>query len=96
MKDTKSIGCPLVVQTSIHPQSKDKYDVHCRKIPAEDSIYCPKHKLIVADNELEGQRKIAAKKARKEAKKRDMEFLKTSPLAAVNPKFDKKDKTYAQ
>lgn len=59
----------------------------CGKMPDSRSAYCPKHELMVSEEEAEGRRWSEKMQARKARKKDAREALETSPLAAVNPVF---------
>ena len=87
MKTVKDDRCPFVV--CLHRYDNRSWDEHCNKIPAEGCIYCPKHALVLAEAAAELDRKMERVRRGKEKKKLYRDALAASPLAAVNPKFEK-------
>jgi len=63
-------------------------DIHCLKLTAADSVYCPKHVLFLEDEALEKDRRLKKKVLDKAHREAAAEALRRSPLAAVNPSFD--------
>ena len=73
-----------------------KASEHCGKIQAEDSIYCPKHVLMVNDAALDYKRRSAKSAATRERKRLLKEALEVSPLRAENPAFNEGSRTYSR
>lgn len=90
------IGCQYVMsRTKEFNHKTKKWDdvpIRCGKLPGENDDHCPKHRLFVEDEKLEGERKRLARIDRKNNKKQRQEELATSPLAAVNEEFKEKKK----
>lgn len=81
-------GCLWIVATHAD-RLGIKTDEYCKKICAEDSAYCSKHRLIDEQREAEVERRMERARKGKEKKRLFRESLKVSPLRAINPKFPK-------
>lgn len=85
-------GCMYVLLTKKVWNGKKKVyedsDVHCLKLTAENSVYCPKHALFIEDDGMETERRREKRSKDKQHRKEVADSLKTSPLAAINPSFD--------
>lgn len=87
----KATGCPYIVGT--HGKGLDSFSEFCNRIPAEGSLCCPKHTLMVAEEALEPERIKERARQTRAANKAKAETLKNSPLKAFNPEFDKPEET---
>lgn len=87
-------GCLWVVGTSStgFGAKKTTHKVFCNKLRDQDSVYCPKHKLFQAEEEQEKALFPLRMRAARQLKKARLEELANSPLAAINPRFDKPKK----
>jgi hypothetical protein len=85
-------GCGWVVGFGTKKKGAPAPKIFCGKVREEGSGFCPKHRLFHEDQQLDPERKAAAAQQRKQAKQAEMAELAQSPLAAYNPKFDKKNK----
>jgi len=65
-------------------------------MPAEGSVWCPKHAVYAAEMQSEMDRRMAKARAGKERKKAKTDALKESPLRGYNPKFDERKQAYSQ
>lgn len=93
MKDASSrFGCLYVTgkgkAKNLKTGKMEDVEYFCMKIQSEDSIYCPKHKVIVEDLGKAFKRRADKSAATRERKKLLKEALESSPLKAHNPKFD--------
>lgn len=70
-------------------------DIHCLKLTAADSTYCPKHILFLEDEAKEKDRRLQKKILDKAYREAAAEDLRRSPLAAINPSFDEAGKRVA-
>jgi hypothetical protein len=80
---TMGIGCIWVVATH---KGADEF---CHRLPEAGKPYCPKHQLMHDEAPNERKRRAEARKKSKAYQKEQEEALAASPLAAVNPKFEK-------
>jgi len=85
-------GCEWVVGFGKKKKGHAAPKLFCGKMRENSSAFCPKHRLFHEDQQLDPERKAAAAKERKQAKQAELVELAQSPLAAYNPKFDKKNK----
>lgn len=94
MKDASTKNaCLYVTGTSKDRKTGAIVEFFCKKIQAEDSVYCPRHLLMVQDYAPEYKRRAVKAQATRERKKALAEALEKSPLLAENPKFPQNSST---
>lgn len=71
----------------------EKYGRYCGKLTDKSRKYCPKHTLIINEEENVQALKMEHARRGKERKKAMREALATSPLRGYNPSFDEKRKS---
>jgi hypothetical protein len=85
-------GCTYITGTTQAWNRKKKayetVNLHCNKMTAEAQTMCPKHILFVEDEAKKDERAEEKRRLTREFNKQQEFALKTSPLAAINPRFD--------
>ena len=77
-------GCPGVAAAPGWQGNRNR----CGKIPADDSTLCPKCKHVAEYLAGEPARRAAKASLGRAYRQEQERLLATSPLAAVNPRFD--------
>ena len=87
------MGCPFVVSShsEIVKGKTYKHNEYCRRIASRTSLLCPKHELIVSEEDNEKARRSESRKRKKEMKINLAAMLESSPLRAENPQFPQKN-----